>query len=237
MYLSKSIQLIIATIVIFYVTNVSGRALIDLTDSNFDELVHKGEWVVEFYAPWCGYCRRFEPEYSEFADTMAKEFPEVKVGRVNVDVESATTARFFVTRLPTIYHIKHGKVRAIDIKFTKSSLMSYMEGMEWTKVEPWSSWWSPFSMVGVTVSYIGSISKIVTSVTNKLSEYLPQWAIVTLFGGVFFAFLALMAWLIPPPQKTETAQPSAVTEKKGEDEGKSTVKESPGARRRKKKDN
>jgi len=46
--------------------------VIILNESNFDILTSKGDWLLEFYVPWCGHCKRFEPIYEELS-TILKE--------------------------------------------------------------------------------------------------------------------------------------------------------------------
>ncbi len=43
--------------------------MIVLDSSNFEEQVFgsKDIWLVEFYAPWCGHCKKLEPEWNEAA--------------------------------------------------------------------------------------------------------------------------------------------------------------------------
>lgn len=50
----------------------SGSDVIDLTDTNFDSKVTDSinVWVVEFYAPWCGHCQNFAPEYAKLASAL-----------------------------------------------------------------------------------------------------------------------------------------------------------------------
>jgi protein disulfide-isomerase A6 len=50
----------------------SNSDVIELTESNFDRLVTQSDdvWVVEFYAPWCGHCQSFAPEYSKAAKAL-----------------------------------------------------------------------------------------------------------------------------------------------------------------------
>jgi protein disulfide-isomerase A6 len=48
------------------------KDVVVLTDSNFDELVLRSKdiWMVEFYAPWCGHCKKLEPEWNEAASKL-----------------------------------------------------------------------------------------------------------------------------------------------------------------------
>lgn len=70
-----------------------------LTNENFEDEVLKceGKILVDFWATWCGPCRMLAPELESFASSQ----DEVKVGKVNVDEESALAVKFGVnvTRL------------------------------------------------------------------------------------------------------------------------------------------
>uniref|UniRef100_A0A0D3B4M4 protein disulfide-isomerase n=1 Tax=Brassica oleracea var. oleracea TaxID=109376 RepID=A0A0D3B4M4_BRAOL len=76
-------------------------ASVELTSSNFDELVIKSNdlWIVEFFAPWCGHCKKLAPEWKKAAKNLKGK---VKLGHVNCDVEQSIMSRFKVQGFPTI---------------------------------------------------------------------------------------------------------------------------------------
>jgi len=74
---------------------------------NFDELVTNSDKdvLVEFYAPWCGHCKKLVPVYDELGEKMADEDVEiVKMDATANDVPSAFEVRGF----PTIFWVAKG---------------------------------------------------------------------------------------------------------------------------------
>ncbi|CAI9265048.1 unnamed protein product [Lactuca saligna] len=74
---------------------------VELTSNNFDEMVVKSKdlWVVEFFAPWCGHCKKLAPEWKKAAKNLQGK---VKLGHVNCDDEKSLMSRFKVQGFPTI---------------------------------------------------------------------------------------------------------------------------------------
>ncbi|XP_030459577.2 protein disulfide isomerase-like 2-3 [Syzygium oleosum] len=76
-------------------------ASVELTSNNFDELVLKSKelWVVEFFAPWCGHCKKLAPEWKKAANNLKGK---VKLGHVDCDTEKSLMSRYKVQGFPTI---------------------------------------------------------------------------------------------------------------------------------------
>ncbi|CAI0460302.1 unnamed protein product [Linum tenue] len=77
------------------------NASVELNARNFDELVMKSKdlWIVEFFAPWCGHCKKLAPEWKKAASNLKGK---VKLGHVDCDSEKSFMSRFNIQGFPTI---------------------------------------------------------------------------------------------------------------------------------------
>ncbi|KAJ8272759.1 hypothetical protein GJAV_G00093100 [Gymnothorax javanicus] len=80
-----------------------------LTDKNFDTFIKDKDTVlVEFYAPWCGHCKKFAPEYERIAQSLKENDPPIPVAKVDATKESSLGNKFEVSGYPTIKILKKG---------------------------------------------------------------------------------------------------------------------------------
>jgi len=82
--------------------------VVEITDTNFAEVTgQSGLSMVDFWAVWCGPCRMVAPIVEQLADEYAGQ---VTVGKLDVDNNQQSAAKFNVRSIPTILFFKDGQV-------------------------------------------------------------------------------------------------------------------------------
>lgn len=82
-------------------------AAMQINNAQFRQWMEQGETVlVDYWAPWCGYCRRIGPAYDQIAEEYGGR---VAVVKVNIDEEPRLTEEEGVEVIPTLILYKNGK--------------------------------------------------------------------------------------------------------------------------------
>ncbi|KAG8181198.1 hypothetical protein JTE90_013168 [Oedothorax gibbosus] len=91
---------------------VLGSDVLDLSGADFeDRVVEHDAILIEFFAPWCGHCKRLAPEYDKAASILKKADPPIPLAKVDCtsDAGKDTCSKYGVSGYPTLKIFRSGE--------------------------------------------------------------------------------------------------------------------------------
>lgn len=100
---------------------------LEVTDATFDQEIKNSEIpvLVDFWAPWCGPCRKIAP----IIDEIAEEYEgRIKIVKLNTDENIRTAQKYSISGIPSLIIFKNGEaVERLVGLMQKSSLITTVE--------------------------------------------------------------------------------------------------------------
>jgi len=193
------------------------RAEVVVLDSgNFEHLTQAttgattGDWMVKFYAPWCGHCKRMAPAWDSFAEAMEESY--VNVAKVDATANRDLAKRFGIKGFPTIKFFKQGKMYSYKGKRDVESFTAFVEGGYLTA----EAVDAPSAM-----SFMDKITSRLGQIADNVQPLLKgENSTVFIFGIVLGVFLTsfVFVMLTPSPSPTRRSKPSSRTAAATEDD-------------------
>ncbi|CAI9103502.1 OLC1v1001999C2 [Oldenlandia corymbosa var. corymbosa] len=107
---SSRIFLALVALALFAFCSALADDVVVLTGENFEKEVGQDRGaLVEFYAPWCGHCKKLAPEYEKLGASF-KKAKSVLIGKVNCDDHKDVCSKYGVSGYPTIQWFPKGSL-------------------------------------------------------------------------------------------------------------------------------
>lgn len=157
-------------------------SVIHLKDNDWRKTM-TGDWLIEFYAPWCPACKNFASTYKELSQYSSEL--NVKMADCDITNAHALSGRFLITALPTIFHCTDGICRKYSGKRDLDTLYGYLSDESWKNDEPLAWYLQPNGICMSAVSYLFTFS----SQMQLFHEYLTQEKGVNTYAAYGLYFL------------------------------------------------
>jgi len=127
--LSTMRTLLLALAFLFAISFAADSDVVVLTTDSFSQ-TSSGTWLIEFYAPWCGHCKRLVPIWEELATTVKGKF---NVAKVDCTVEKDVATSNGIRGFPTIKLFHNGEVSEFNGARTVEAFIEFVESKTGSK--------------------------------------------------------------------------------------------------------
>jgi len=106
-----------------------GSAVLDLDKDTFDQAIKDHPLImVEFFAPWCGHCKRLEPEYEKAAEELKGVATMAKVN-ADAEINRPLASTYGIRGFPTLKIFRNGSFQPTDYNGERSAsaMVSFMK--------------------------------------------------------------------------------------------------------------
>jgi protein disulfide-isomerase-like protein len=121
-----------------YNPSPTGPVVLELTDRNFDSIVMSGKpSIVDFYAPYCKYCKELDPIWQELGQNFAFASDRLVIAKLDVNDYKSFLSRFNIEGYPTIMYFDGKSEIPENYPYMRelAPLTEYLEGKTGINVE------------------------------------------------------------------------------------------------------
>jgi thioredoxin 1 len=77
---------------------------VNLTQAQFQDTIAEGTVLVDWWAEWCGPCKRFGPIF----ESVAAKHPDITFAKIDTEAEGALAAAAGIQSIPTLMAFRDG---------------------------------------------------------------------------------------------------------------------------------
>ncbi|GMH79998.1 hypothetical protein TL16_g08356 [Triparma laevis f. inornata] len=173
--------------------------VVQLTSKTFAAVNKEGDWLLKFYAPWCGHCKRLEPTYAQVASSLSST--PTKVGKIDGSTERSLAAIFSITGFPSIFYVAPDGQTVYKYKGSRTAeaIVSYVKS-GYKQDEALSFWSGPFGIVGQCKWFLLWLGSFMFTFYEYLDKTLGMGPVpaglVVVFGGMIITASAVVGMTV-----------------------------------------
>ncbi|XP_037537368.1 protein disulfide-isomerase TMX3 [Nematolebias whitei] len=145
----------------------------ELDDSFMESRDPEHIWLIQFYAPWCSFCRHLDPVWHQIGSELRSFGSPVRVGKSDATVNTVLAKEFRVRNYPAILMLKNNVKYNYAGSRTKDGIMEFSERVSGPLVRTLSStqlFQHNMKRHGVLVVYVGAMSELKGNYTAAAEE-------------------------------------------------------------------
>ncbi|KAK7282712.1 hypothetical protein RIF29_11699 [Crotalaria pallida] len=142
----------------------SKEFVLTLDNTNFADTIAKHDFiVVEFYAPWCGHCKKLAPEYEKAASILSSHDPKIVLAKVDANEEKNRdlATQYDVKGFPTIKILRNGGKNIQEYKGPREAdgIVEYLKKQSGPASSEIKSADDASALIGQNVAIVGIFPK------------------------------------------------------------------------------
>ncbi|XP_035988875.1 protein disulfide-isomerase TMX3 [Fundulus heteroclitus] len=153
---------------------LSGSAFVEELDDTFMETKEPDDiWLIQFYAPWCSFCKQLDPVWHQIGSELRSLGSPVHVGKSDATASPALAKEFKVRNYPAILMLKNGVKYNYPGSRTKDGILDFADRVSGPLVRSLSSprlFQHAISRHDVMVVYVGATSELKANLTAAAEE-------------------------------------------------------------------
>ena len=170
MRLALGLLAALLSVVLVHASNVLDLTKTELYDSTIGQ---SAGVLVEYFAPWCGHCKRLAPEYEKLADAFAKKKDRVVIAKVDADANREIGRRIGLVGFPTIKYFPAHSETPVDYKGERTAEALAQFVTEQSNVRSSMPAAEPSAVVDLTADNFDQI--VMDRTKNVLVEFYAPW--------------------------------------------------------------